>query len=399
VQVVSLPLDGGTPCKIRVQASGQPVVRLDAGDGRARPGRDSPQAERALRQAGAVLVADYGRGLAAHPALMATLSRLTAATPVVWDPYPAGARPLPGSRLATPSQAEARGFAAALGGDRDGAAGSGSALADAARDAAALSQAWGSAVAVTMGEGGALLHTGEAVPFLAPAEAIRGPHDPCGAGDCFAAAAAQVLRSGGLLTEAVTEAVRRATHFVRQGGAGAAPGVTIPGGTTQVRAVPPPGPPGAQEDMDAWRTVAEVRARGGRIVAAGGCFDLLHAGHVGLLREARRLGDCLVVCLNSDASVRALKGPGRPLVGAEDRGRILAALECVDAVVVFGEPTPAAVLDRLRPDVWVKGGDYAADELSEAAVVRRHGGEVVLLPYLSRHSTTALVAAAQGKVA
>jgi rfaE bifunctional protein nucleotidyltransferase chain/domain len=151
--------------------------------------------------------------------------------------------------------------------------------------------------------------------------------------------------------------------------------------------------------MDAWRTVAEVRAHGGRIVAAGGCFDLLHAGHVGLLRAARGLGDCLVVCLNSDSSVRALKGPGRPLMRAEDRARILTALEYVDAVVVFGEPTPVAVLDRLRPDVWVKGGDYASDELTEAAVVRRHGGEVVLLPYLSRHSTTALVDAARGKVA
>jgi rfaE bifunctional protein nucleotidyltransferase chain/domain len=405
VQVIPLPLDGGTPCKIRVQASGQPVVRLDAGDGRARPGPGSQEAERALRQAGAVLVSDYGRGVAAHPALAAILSRLAPATPVVWDPHPAGGRPLPGSRLVTPSQAEARRFAAALGGDRDGAAGagsgSGSALASASRDGAALSRAWGSAVAVTLGEGGALLHTGEAVPFLAPAEAIRGPHDACGAGDCFAAAAAQVLRSGGLLTEAVTEAVRQATYFVRQGGASAAPGTAIPAETPPVHAGPVHAgpPPDAQQDADAWRIVAEVRARGGRIVATGGCFDLLHAGHVGLLREARRLGDCLVVCLNSDSSVRALKGPGRPLVGAEDRAGILTALECVDAVVVFGEPTPVAVLERLRPDVWVKGGDYACDELTEAPAVRRHGGEVVLLPYLSRHSTTALVAAARGQVA
>jgi len=167
MQVIPLPLEGGTPCKIRVQASGQPVVRLDAGDGRPCPGPVSPQAERALRQAGAVLVADYGRGMAAHPGLTAMLSRLTAATPVVWDPHPAGARPLPGSRLVTPSQLEARRFASDLNGDRNGTVGPGSALASAARDAAALSQAWGSAVAITLGEGGALLSTGEAVPFLA----------------------------------------------------------------------------------------------------------------------------------------------------------------------------------------------------------------------------------------
>ncbi|HEU5385543.1 MAG TPA: D-glycero-beta-D-manno-heptose 1-phosphate adenylyltransferase [Streptosporangiaceae bacterium] len=408
VQVMPLPLDGGTPCKIRVHASGQPVVRLDAGDGRAHPGPADPAAERALRQAGAVLVADYGRGVAAHPALTAVLSRLAATRPVVWDPHPAGGRPLPGSRLVTPSQGEARVFAAALDGGRDGAAGPGLAgpglagpgLASAAGDAAALSRAWGSAVAVTLGEGGALLHTGEAVPLLAPAEAIHGPHDACGAGDCFAAAAAQVLRSGGLLSEAVTEAVRQATDFVRQGGASASPGATIPREASQVRAVPPPDAgDDADADARAWRMVTEVRARGGRIVATGGCFDLLHAGHVGLLREARRLGDCLVVCLNSDASVRALKGPGRPLVPAEDRARILAALECVDAVVVFGEQDPAAVLERLRPDVWVKGGDYAPDDLTEAPVVRRHGGEVVLLPYLIRHSTTDLMTAAQRQVA
>ena len=107
----------------------------------------------------------------------------------------------------------------------------------------------------------------------------------------------------------------------------------------------------------------------------GGCFDRLHAGHVGLLRQGRRLGDCLVVCLNSDASMRALKGPGLPLVGAPDRARVLAALEYVDAVLAFDEPMPAAVLDRLRPDVWVKGGDYPRGELAEASVVRRYGGE------------------------
>jgi D-beta-D-heptose 7-phosphate kinase/D-beta-D-heptose 1-phosphate adenosyltransferase len=399
VQVMALPLDGGTPCKIRVQASGQPVVRLDAGDGQARPGRVGPSVERVLRQAGAVLVADYGRGMAAHPALAAMLSRLTAGTPLVWDPHPAGGRPLPGTRLVTPSQREARRFAAALDRDQNGPVGSGSALGSAARDAAALSRDWGSAVAVTLGEGGALLSTGETVPFLAPAQAVVGPHDPCGAGDCFAAAAAQVLRSGGLLTEAVTEAVRVATDFVRQGGASAAPGSTIPSGPAPVRPTAPPGPRGHQEGSDAWCVVAEVRARGGRIVATGGCFDLLHAGHVGLLRQARRLGDCLVVCLNSDSSVRALKGLGRPLVGAEDRARVLTALECVDAVVVFDEPTPAAVLERLRPDIWVKGGDYASGELTETPVVRRHGGEVMVLPYLARHSTTALVAAARGKVA
>ncbi len=108
-------------------------------------------------------------------------------------------------------------------------------------------------------------------------------------------------------------------------------------------------------------------------MATGGCFDLLHAGHVATLEAARRLGDCLVVCLNSDASVRRLKGQGRPLVPERDRVRVLAALEVVDAVTVFGEDTPHAVLDALRPDVWVKGGDYAGAGPAGGGAARRLG--------------------------
>jgi D-beta-D-heptose 7-phosphate kinase/D-beta-D-heptose 1-phosphate adenosyltransferase len=407
VEVLRMPLRGGTPCKIRIRASGRPIARLDAGDGRVAPVPLGPAAERALRSAAGVLVADYGRGVASHRELRAALARLPGHLPVVWDPHPRGAPPLPTTRLATPNEREARGFAdplpptAAGASVVDGSAAAGSAASRpeppfrrAARDAAALSRAWSTAVAVTLGAHGALLSVGDDTPFLAPAPVPAagtraGPlPDACGAGDCFAAAAAQVLRARGLLTEAVTEAVRGASEFVARGGAVAAPGLTFP---------PEPGfPSGHPEPVGSpWDTVASVRRRGGRVVAAGGCFDLLHAGHVQLLSQARGLGDCLVVCLNSDASVRALKGPGRPLVGAPDRARVLAALECVDAVLVFDEPTPAAALERLRPDVWVKGGDYTSGELPEASVVRRHGGEVVLLPYADRHSTSQLVAAAR----
>jgi rfaE bifunctional protein nucleotidyltransferase chain/domain len=134
-----------------------------------------------------------------------------------------------------------------------------------------------------------------------------------------------------------------------------------------------------------------VRAAGGTVVATGGCFDLLHPGHVATLRAARGLGDCLVVCINSDESVRRLKGPSRPLVTATDRARVLEALEFVDAVVVFDEDTPAEVLDRLRPDVWAKGGDYAGRELPEAAVLEGWGGQAVVLPFVDGKSSTRLI--------
>jgi rfaE bifunctional protein nucleotidyltransferase chain/domain len=126
-------------------------------------------------------------------------------------------------------------------------------------------------------------------------------------------------------------------------------------------------------------------------VATGGCFDLLHAGHLSLLRSARLLGDCLIVCLNSDRSVRRLKGPGRPVVPSADRAAMLASLECVDAVCVFEEDTPMRILDFLRPDVWAKGGDYDANSLPESATVARWGGQTVVLPYLTGRSTTDLL--------
>jgi rfaE bifunctional protein nucleotidyltransferase chain/domain len=141
----------------------------------------------------------------------------------------------------------------------------------------------------------------------------------------------------------------------------------------------------------AEQAVAAVRTQGGTVVATGGCFDLLHAGHVATLRAARSLGDCLVVCLNSDRSVRRLKGADRPLVAEADRAAVLAALGCVDAVVVFDEPTPEAVLDRLRPDVFAKGGDYALSDLPEAALLASWGGQAVVLPYLPGRSTTNLM--------
>jgi D-beta-D-heptose 7-phosphate kinase/D-beta-D-heptose 1-phosphate adenosyltransferase len=137
--------------------------------------------------------------------------------------------------------------------------------------------------------------------------------------------------------------------------------------------------------------VRRTRAAGGTVVATGGCFDLLHAGHVATLAAARRLGDCLVVCLNSDDSVRRLKGDGRPLVPERDRARVLEALGAVDAVTVFDEDTPLAVLAEIRPDVWVKGGDYSAAALPETELLAGWGGEVVVVPYLAGRSTTRLV--------
>lgn len=129
----------------------------------------------------------------------------------------------------------------------------------------------------------------------------------------------------------------------------------------------------------------------GRVVFTNGVFDLLHRGHVDLLTAARRAGDALVVGINSDASVRRLKGPDRPVRTAADRAHVVAALEAVDAVVVFDEDTPLELIRALRPDVLVKGGDYAPDTVVGRDDVEQWGGRVVIVPLTPGHSTTSIV--------
>jgi rfaE bifunctional protein nucleotidyltransferase chain/domain len=139
------------------------------------------------------------------------------------------------------------------------------------------------------------------------------------------------------------------------------------------------------------RAVAAHRASGRRIVLTNGCFDILHAGHVRYLQQARTLGDVLVVAINSDESVRRIKGADRPINGQADRVLVVAALACVDHVVLFGEDTPVDLVRAVRPDVYVKGGDYDLADLPEAPVVHGYGGQVRLLPYLPGRSTTEIV--------
>jgi D-beta-D-heptose 7-phosphate kinase/D-beta-D-heptose 1-phosphate adenosyltransferase len=375
VEVVALPLAGGTSRKTRVLANGVPVTRLDVGRGRALDAPVPQAAYDALDRAGGVLVADDGRGVTALEGIRERLTARAREVPVVWDPHPRGTAPVAGCALVTPNASEARAL-----GSVDGTADQGR----------VLGQRWQAhAVAVTLGARGALLVQGDAethVPLEDPdADAGgRAPHagrlDTCGAGDAFAVAAAVALLEGAAPAAAVRSAVASATAFVR---AGAATAVSTEVGYATSSDRPEP--------ADAFALVAQVRAAGGTVVATGGCFDLLHRGHISLLTAARALGDALVVCLNSDASVRRSKGPDRPLVTAEDRARVLSALSCVDGVVVFDEATPAEILAELRPDVWVKGSDYAGQDIPEARVVEEAGGRVVLLPVVDGYSTTRLV--------
>ncbi len=396
VQVYPLPLPGATPEKIRLRTRGRVLLRHDRGGPAGPPGEPAEAVLALLADAAAILVSDYGRGVARQPALRAALAGTNA--PVVWDPHPRGPAAVPGVRLATPNEVEAR----ELAGIEPG----GSRLAMAARGAQGLRQRWrAGAVAVTLGGEGALLCHAGSTPLVVPAPACA-DGDTCGAGDRFAAVATLALAEGALVSEAVQRAVVEASGYVSQGGVtnvvSRPPATAL--GTSPSGAAAGPAPVVLPDRGVGVRAASElvtaVRAAGGTVVATGGCFDLLHAGHVATLEAARKLGDCLVVCLNSDASVAGLKGADRPLVREADRGRLLAALGCVDAVVIFDELTPHAVLSWLRPDVWVKGGDYGSGggdgpDLPEAAILSRWGGHTVVVPYLDGRSSSGMIAAAR----
>lgn len=139
-----------------------------------------------------------------------------------------------------------------------------------------------------------------------------------------------------------------------------------------------------------------LRKQGKTIVTTNGCFDILHVGHVRILKQAKSLGDVLVVGINSDASVRDLKGPERPINNQDDRAELLASLECVDVVSIFTEGTPVEFIKVVKPDIHVKGADYKPQDLEETPVVESLGGRIEILPLVPQKSTTSLVQKIRG---
>jgi rfaE bifunctional protein nucleotidyltransferase chain/domain len=206
--------------------------------------------------------------------------------------------------------------------------------------------------------------------------------DVNGAGDTFLAAFALSLGGGVRPRVAARHGIEAATLAVARPG-------TAPVGIRELLQRLP------EEDGEPERSLEEdlerVRRSGGKVVFTNGCFDLLHRGHLSLLREARNLGDVLVVGVNTDASARRVKGPGRPVTPQEDRVELLEALPCVDHVVLFEEDTPETLIRDIKPDLHVKGGDHAGDRLAEESVVRELGGEVVVLPLLPGRSASATI--------
>lgn len=248
-------------------------------------------------------------------------------------------------------------------------------------------------LAATLSEKGiALVRPGNRV--LAPAVA-RQVFDVSGAGDTVIAVLALCLASG-LKAETAIELANIAAGIV-VGKVG-----TVPVEKHELLAALAPQIALHAEDKVVAREelasrVALWKANGELVVFTNGCFDLLHIGHITLLEQARQFGDRLIVAINSDASVRGLKGPTRPIVGEHERSRVLAALAAVDAVVIFDEPTPLEAVLATRPDVIVKGGDYAAGTVVGAREVLAWGGQVKIVPLVEGFSTTRLIEKGAGK--
>jgi D-beta-D-heptose 7-phosphate kinase/D-beta-D-heptose 1-phosphate adenosyltransferase len=355
IEIVDIGLAGPTPQKWRLRSTDGTLLRVDR-DCSLSPLLSTPvdRVREALVAADAVLVADYGRGLARE--LQHAVRSVGDDRPVVWDPHPRGPKPPPGLDLVTPNEREAIAL-------------SNSSTRGLSREEVArgLADRLRSPIALTCGSDGAVLVEPGQPAVEIPTTARHG--DPCGAGDRLASRTAVERARGASRRHAVVAGVLAASCYVETG-----------------RFEPP-----EHEATDGIDLAERVRRRGGVVVAAGGCFDLLHAGHVQLLEAARALGDCLIVCLNSDRSVRRLKGPGRPVVGEQDRRRVVEALGCVDAVVPFDDDTPVDVLERLRPHVFAKGADYTVHDLPERAVLSRWGGRVAILPLSDGRSTTRLI--------
>ncbi|MCW2960925.1 MAG: cytidyltransferase [Thermoleophilia bacterium] len=373
-----------TLTKSRVVADGQLLLRMDGGttDG---PPLLVQQAllaniERALDTCDLVLFSDYGYGVLSDAVVMQLVRHAERRATVAIDSKDLRrfARLLPDAVKPNHRQA------IQLAGPRE------ATLADADRYAQvlALEQSLRAAtgarlVAVTLDSDGAIVFGPDFEVVRTKAAEVATAH-PAGAGDTYFATLALALAAGGASAPAARLAAAAASIVVRSPRTDACRPDQLRQGLVRTAKVVP--------DLDALTTlVRRARTTGQRVVLTNGCFDLLHAGHVAYLASARQLGDLLVVALNTDAGVRRLKGPERPVNTFDDRAAVLAALESVDLVVAFDEPTPELVVRAVEPDIFAKGGDYTRETLPEADAVEELGGRVELIRFEPDRSTTATI--------
>lgn len=368
--------------KLRILANGQYVVRFDAGE--ARP--VSAAAQRRLLSSftaestscDLLVVSDYGYG-AVTDAVIGTLSAHREPPVLVVDSKDLGRFKGVPATLITPNHVEARAVAGM------------SPLVDLAPRIPDVERAGHALLSLLRAQRAAITMASEGVLLVAPDGSIHLPVNPVtrasdvGAGDSFTATTALALAAGASPRDACVIGIEAAGIAVTKRRTAVVGHQELLQRISLHESDTPSGPESLAALLD------EERRRGKSVVFTNGVFDILHAGHVFFLREARRLGDILVVAINSDSSARRLKGEHRPINGERDRAALVGALDGVDHVIIFDQETPEAMIRLLKPDIHVKGGDYAREELPEAEAVRETGGRVVIVPLAGSGSTTAVL--------
>jgi D-beta-D-heptose 7-phosphate kinase / D-beta-D-heptose 1-phosphate adenosyltransferase len=367
-----------TTRKLRVLGHSQQLLRMDWEDSTPCDATVCAQLLAALgtEAPDAVILSDYAKGVLT-PQIITAITQRAGQVPVVVDPKSRDFTRYRGATTITPNLRELE-------------TASGTALDPTDTDAVAaaarplIAAAGLSSMVVTLSEHGMLVVPADGAPISVPASR-REVFDVTGAGDTAIAVLTLSLAAGTSLSAAARLANAAAGVSVGQVGAVAVDADSI---RSELTAAPDAK---VLSRAELAARAASWRIAGKRIVFTNGCYDLLHAGHLSLLHGAAKLGDVLVLAINSDDSVRRLKGPERPLVPQAERAALLAALACVDAVTVFDEDTPLATIEAVRPHILVKGADYKAEQVVGREVVEANGGRVALVPLLPQKSTTALV--------
>ena len=366
-----------TITKLRVISRQQQLLRLDFEEAfhSQDPAPFAEQVKQQLAHCGALVLSDYAKGaLRDCPGLIA-LAR-EAGVPVLVDPKGTDFEPYRGATLLTPNLSE---FEAVVGAVKD--------EQDLIEKGQQLIRDLDlQAMLVTRSEKGMTLLRDGLPELHLPARA-REVFDVTGAGDTVISVLAVALAAGAAMEDAVALANIAAGIVVGK------LGTAVVSAPELRRAVHQEGGlgRGVMTEEQLLIAIEDARAQGEKIVFTNGCFDIIHAGHVGYLDSARRQGDRLVLAVNGDDSIRRLKGPGRPINPLERRMAVLAALEAVDWVVSFDTDTPEPLLEAIKPDVLVKGGDYSVEEVVGHEFVKRYGGEVKVLDFIDDISTTKIV--------
>jgi len=367
-----------TITKLRVMSLRQQLIRLDFEQQFAEsPTPDFEQAYlAAVQQADVVIISDYAKGTIDDPQALIQAARAYG-KPVLVDPKGNNYHRYQGATILTPNRYECETII-----------GSWTSLADLERRAKPLIQACElEALLVTLGPDGACLIFGDERASINLPTHAREVFDVTGAGDTVIATLAGAIGSQLPWDIAVEIANRAAGLVVEKLGTATVTMTELKHAVSSVDTMSPEVMP-----IDTlMQAVNTARSHGERIVMTNGCFDIIHPGHIMYLQQAKRLGSRLIVAVNEDHSITRLKGPNRPIHTLQDRVAVLAALTCVDWIVSFSEDTPCALIDLIRPDILVKGGDYRLEDVVGADIVLSYGGQVQVLAELPGLSTTAIL--------